>query len=167
MQSSARGPCPFRNGRPGGRLYRQRTMAVIYHINLDQTAREAIDHTRYALCSFDLIRQNFLAAQIVDRFSSWLGQKDAERHPFVVRKDPPLILQWHQRGSAATAVLESGMQIASVLLLLSGLEPRGGGAVSSIAGRGTRAFVGRDGPGRAPIRPPAIAAVGDRYGIRP
>jgi hypothetical protein len=99
-------------------------MAVIYHINLDETARQAIDHTRYALCSFDLIRQNFLAAQIVDRFSSWLGQKDAVREPFVLRKDPSLVLQWHQRGSAATAVLESGMQIASVLLLLSGLEPR-------------------------------------------
>jgi hypothetical protein len=99
-------------------------MAVIYHINLDQSARQSLEQTRYGLCSMSMLRQNFLAAQIVDRFSSWLGQRDAEREPFAVRKDPPLTLQWHQRGSAATAVLESGMQIASVLLLLSGIEPR-------------------------------------------
>ncbi|HEX4125126.1 MAG TPA: hypothetical protein VHY37_10410 [Tepidisphaeraceae bacterium] len=99
-------------------------MAIIYQINLDQTARHAIDQTRYVHCSFDLIRQNFLAAQIVDRFSSWLAQRDEAREPFSVRKDPPLVLHWHQRGSAATAVLESGKLIASVFLLLSGMEPR-------------------------------------------
>src|SRR6266851_3737193 len=99
-------------------------MSIIYRLELDPSGNTPADKLQYGLCSYSLVRQSFLARQVLTRVGEWLGGPGAGSVPFVLRKDPPLALRWRAQNTSATGTIESNNQVTSALLLLSGQDPR-------------------------------------------
>src|SRR5438874_1354854 len=99
-------------------------MSIIYRIELDPTGATPVDRLRYGLCAYSLVRQSFLARQVLTRLTAWFEKADGASAPLLLRKDAPLTLRCEPAGTSATGVIDSNRQVLAAMLMLSGRESR-------------------------------------------